>query len=396
MNLYANKNFQNLFSITVLSAISSTIFTFIIPLMLYDLTKSALAMSTMRVMEFLPNVLLGMLAGVIVDRVNRNLMLTYGGLIKFILAILLWLSITANEPALWQLYILGFLLSTVSYTVGNASNAITPQLFDKSSMTEIQSKFSLIYTLSAIVGPSLIGALLVWLSYDHFLAIYVICMGLCWGLSHRIERTATPDHPVKQSIIADMKEGVRELIGNKQVFAPTITILVTNFGTSLCIGVLAFYVLDVLGNSKEQLGFMYTISAVGGILGAKLISPLRKKFRRGQIYVAFPLIDVVVLVLFYFAHSWILLGILLAFRTCLATMSNIIFLAIRQESTPNHLLGRVAGTSSMLMKLALPVGLLIGGIWAEVLPIPWIFLLAAVAMLSNFFILKRAKFSEVE
>ncbi len=396
MNLYANKNFQNLFSITVLSAISSTIFTFIIPLMLYDLTKSALAMSTMRVMEFLPNVLLGMLAGVIVDRFNRNLMLTYGGLIKFILAILLWFSITANEPALWQLYILGFLLSTVSYTVGNASNAITPQLFDKSSMTEIQSKFSLIYTLSAIVGPSLIGALLVWLSYDHFLAIYVICMGLCWGLSHRIERTATPDHPVKQSIIADMKEGVRELIGNKQVFAPTITILVTNFGTSLCIGVLAFYVLDVLGNSKEQLGFMYTISAVGGILGAKLISPLRKKFRRGQIYAAFPLIDVAVLVLFYFAHSWILLGILLAFRTCLVTMSNIIFLAIRQESTPNHLLGRVAGTSSMLMKLALPVGLLIGGIWAETLPIPWIFLLAAVAMLSNFFILKRAKFSEVE
>lgn len=395
MNLYANKNFRNLYSITVLAAISSTIFTFIIPLVLYDLTKSALAMSTMRVMEFLPNVLLGMLAGVIVDRVNRNLMLTYGGLIKFILAILLWLSITANEPALWQLYILGFLLSTVSYTVGNASNAITPQLFDKSSMTEIQSKFSLIFTLSAIIGPSLIGALLVWLSYDHFLAIYVICMGLCWGLSHRIERTATPDHPVKQSIIADMKEGVRELIGNKQVFAPTITILITNFATSLCIGVLAFYVLDVLGNSKEQLGFMYTISAVGGILGAKLISPLRKKFRRGQIYATFPLIDVVILVLFYFAHSWILLGILLAFRTCLATMSNIIFLAIRQESTPNHLLGRVAGTSSMLMKLALPVGLLIGGIWAEALPIPWIFLLAAVAMLSNFFILKRANFSEV-
>lgn len=395
MNIYANYNFRYLYLINILSAISSTIFTFIIPLVLYDITKSALAMSTMRMMEFLPNVLLGMVAGVIVDRVNRNIMITYGGFIKFMLSIFLLLSVAAEHTTLWHLYVIGFLLSTVSYTVGNASNAITPQLFDKSWMTEIQSKFSLIFTISSIVGPMIAGGLLIWLSYDQFLWVYVACMGLSWLFATRIEQTETPIRPVKQSIWLDMKEGIRELVGNRQLFTPTITILIANFATSLVIGVLTFYVLDVLGNTKEQLGMMYSIAALGGIVGAKMMAPLRKKYRRGQIYALLPLFDALVLVLFVFTKAWWVLGLLLAIRTCISVMTNIIYLAIRQESTPNHLLGRVAGTSSMLMKLALPAGLLIGGVWAEMLPIHYIFILSALAVCCNFLLLKRAKFEEI-
>ncbi|MGM9951317.1 MAG: MFS transporter [Lysinibacillus sp.] len=396
MNLYANKTFRQLYSINILAAVSSTIYTFIIPLVLYDLTKSAVAMSTMRMMEFLPNVLLGMVVGVIVDRLNRNAMLIYGGFIRFILSVGLLLSISAEQTTVWHLYMLGFLLSTIGYTIGNASNAITPQLFDKLWMTEIQAKFSLIFTISSIVGPSIAGMLLVWFDYDAFLWLYVICMGLSWLIACMIEKTDTPVRPQQQSIWADMKEGIRELVGNKQLFTPTITILISNFASSLIIGVMTFYVIDILGNTKEQLGLMYTIAAIGGIFGAKLMKPLRTKFRRGQIYCSLVLIEAFVLVVFFFAHSWWALGILLAFRTCISVMTNIIYLAIRQETTPNHLLGRVAGTSSMMMKLVIPLGLIVGGLWAEAWPVPYIFFISALAVFTNFFLLRRANFGQIE
>ncbi len=396
MNLYANKTFRQLYSINILAAVSSTIYTFIIPLVLYDLTKSAVAMSTMRMMEFLPNVLLGMVVGVIVDRLNRNIMLIYGGFIRFILSVGLLLSISAEQTTVWHLYVLGFLLSTIGYTIGNASNAITPQLFDKSSMTDIQAKFSIIFTISSIVGPSIAGMLLVWFDYDAFLWLYVICMGISWLIACMIEKTETPVRPQQQSVWLDMKEGVRELVGNKQLFTPTITILISNFSSSLIIGVMTFYVIDILGNTNEQLGLMYTISAIGGIFGAKLMNPLRNRFRRGQIYCSLVLIEAFILVVFFFANSWWLLGILLAFRTCISVMTNIIYLAIRQETTPNHLLGRVAGTSSMLMKLVVPLGLMVGGLWAEAWPVPYIFFLSALAVLTNFFLLRRVKFSEIK
>lgn len=76
-------------------------------------------------------------------------------------------------------------------------------------------------------------------------------------------------------------------------------------------------------------------------------------------------------------------------------MTNIIFLAIRQESTPNHLLGRVAGTSSMLAKLVVPAGLFVGGLWAEVLPIPYIFFISSIVVFITFVLLKRSHFGEI-
>ena len=396
MNLYRNKNFTILYSITILSTFGSTIYTFILPLLIYEISQSALAMSTMRIVDFLPNVILGMLAGAIVDRVNRNIMITYGGLLKVLLATFLTFIIYLNTVELWHLYLLGFLISTVSYTVGNATHAIIPQLFDKTWMTDIQAKFSFVNTIVSIIGPSLAGALLLLIDYDHLMIVYTVSLLVVWTFSLFIGQTPTPERFKKQSLLEDMKEGIQELFGNKQLLIPTISILFVNLATSLIIGVLVFYVVDILGETKEQLGLMYSIAALGGLIGARLIKPLRKRWSRGSIYIWLHAIDAFVLVLFFFATTWWQLGILLAFRSCTTVISNIIYLAIRQESTPNHLLGRVAGTSSMFMKLALPIGLFIGGIWAETFPIPYIFIISALIVLSICILLRKNNFQTME
>ena len=66
------------------------------------------------------------------------------------------------------------------------------------------------------------------------------------------------------------------------------------------------------------------------------------------------------------------------------TIININYLAIRQEFTPNHLLGRVAGTSSTLMKLAMPIGFLLGGLWVEWFQVQTLFMMTACIILAIF------------
>ncbi|KYG89054.1 hypothetical protein A0U40_13595 [[Bacillus] sp. KCTC 13219] len=396
MNLYHNRNFLLLYIGTIASTIGYQLYNFILPLFIYDLTKSALAMSTMRMIDFLPNILLGMLAGVLVDRMNRNRMLKYTGFIKAVLATLLTVIILLDTVQLWHMYILGFFMATVSYTFGNAQHAIVPQLFEKSLMTEIQAKFSFINTLFSIVGPAIAGMLLVFIAYDYLFIVYAFSLVVIWLSVFLLDATPTPERAHKQSILADMKEGFIELFGNKTLFYPTIAILFSNLATSFVIGVQVFYVVDVLQETKEQLGFMYSIAAIGGLIGAKFIQPLRKKWTRGKIFTTIYLIDSFVLLLFFFATTWWQLGMLLAIRTCTTIIINIIYLAIRQESTPNHLLGRVAGTSSMFMKLALPAGLFIGGVWAETLPIPYIFLLSACIVFAIYIVLTKQQFSTIQ
>ncbi|ATP40399.1 hypothetical protein CSE16_10255 [Solibacillus sp. R5-41] len=128
-----------------------------------------------------------------------------------------------------------------------------------------------------------------------------------------------------------MKEGITALFGNRAIFIPTWTIFLSNFASSLCIVVLTFYALDILQFTKGQLGFMFALSAAGGLVGAKIIKPLRAKWRRGAIYTYVPLFDTPAFILFFLADSWLFLGILLAIRTALATVTNIIFLAILKK-----------------------------------------------------------------
>src|SRR5690606_30746516 len=131
--------------------VSMVTFSFILPIILYEYTKSAMAMSTMRLMDFLPNVLLGMLIGVFVDRMNRRLTLIWGNAIRACLSLILTLLLTSNDFSLWSIYLLGFLIASFGYMCGSASNAIMPQLFDRSQMTELQTRFSLQSTLISII-----------------------------------------------------------------------------------------------------------------------------------------------------------------------------------------------------------------------------------------------------
>src|SRR5699024_4439322 len=130
-------------------------------------------------------------------------------------------------------------------------------------------------------------------------------------------------------------------------------------------GVLIFYATDSLGATESEVGLMFSISAIGGLVGASIISQIRKKFGRGNIFTFCLLIDVIGITCLIFAQVWWAIGIALAIRTFSTSISNIVYFTIRQEHTPNYLLGRVAGTSSMLMKLTLPFGLLVAGLWAE-------------------------------
>ena len=237
--------------------------------------------------------------------------------------------------------------------------------------------------------------LLLWVSNAVFLWIYVACSAIIILFASTLQKVPTPPTS-KSSLWSDLKEGFVELLGNKALLTQTWTIFFSNFASSLIIGILTFYALDKLHFTKEELGLMLTISAFGGIIGAKLIKPLRNRFRRGQIYTYSMAVEVVLLIFYAFAQTWVFLGLLLMLRTAITTMSNIVYLAVRQESTPNHLLGRVAGTTSMIMKLALPVGLLIGGFWADHYAIPPIFLVSAAIIFLNVLILIKTKFTEVE
>ncbi|MDQ0268504.1 MFS transporter [Cytobacillus purgationiresistens] len=396
-SLWRNRNFLLIWGGSIISNFGFQLYTIAIPLLIYQISQSALAMSTMRMIEFFPNIFIGMIAGVLVDRYNRKKMMQWASFIQAMSMTFLVYLLIVDQVEIWHLYILGFALSASGYTFGNAQHAVLPEIVVKEQLINANAKFSFAQTIIGMIGPGVAGFIIAVFSFTYSFAIYTVCiflMFLCmYFLSYHPHTSNTKEG---STIWIDMKEGIDELFQNKILLIPTITVLWVNFASSLIIGILIFYVVDQLGSSETEVGLMYSISAIGGLIGASIVGRLRKKFGRGEIYTFTLLIDVIGIICIIAATSWWLIGISLAIRTFAITISNIVYFTIRQEFTPNHLLGRVSGTSSMLMKITLPLGLMISGLWAEWLPIPILFIASAAIIFVLFIILLFHSFRQLD
>lgn len=397
-SLWQNKNFLFLWTGTILSNFGYQIYIIALPLLIYDMTQSALAMSVMRLIDFLPNIFIGMLAGVLVDRYHRKRIMSITVFLRFITLGGIVFLLFADRLELWHLYLLGFILSSAGYTFGNSHHSVVPQLVSKQQLTAANAQLSFMDTLINMIGPGVAGVLLAAFSYKISFSIFLVSLGLLFICVQFTQIPATPRRreEERKSMWAEMKEGIDSLLSNKILLTPTIVVLFNNFAASLVIGVLIFYAADMLGATKEEIGFMFSFGAVGGLLGSLCIPYLRKKYGRGQLYVYCVLLEAFSFLILVLSQSWWIIGVSLFIRVFAITMSNIIYFTIRQEFTPNHLLGRVAGTSSMLMKLALPLGLFVSGLWAEFFPIKILFMISTVLTFIMFCILRKHSFAAVQ
>lgn len=111
-SLWKNRPFLLLIGTDTTSSIALYMYILIIPLLMYELTQSALMMSTLRLIEFFVSGVLGVAAGIFVDRINRKNILVSAALLQWLTIGCLTLLLFTNNLQLWNLYFIGFFFYT--------------------------------------------------------------------------------------------------------------------------------------------------------------------------------------------------------------------------------------------------------------------------------------------
>ncbi|WP_229717251.1 MFS transporter [Paenibacillus aceti] len=396
-SLWINHNFMFIWFGNILYNFGFQIYIISLPLFINHSTGSALAMSTIRAIDILPSILAGIFGGVIIDRVNRKKMMILTTLIQFLVLLSIIALVFMNEVEVWQLYILVFFLSLGGYTFWSSHTSALPQILTKEQLMDANSIISLTSTLITMIAPGFAGFIIASYSYITSLSIFLFCLlgVLVFTLFVKIPDQRVNSHKERNSFWNDLKEGFYVLYSEKYIMTPTIAILIKNFANSLIIGIILFYAANGLGANEKQIGLIFSIAALGGLISSLVTPRLRKFLPRGKIFLHSILIDVIGMIGVTLSSNWWMMAISFFIRSSGVTMSNIVYSTIRQEVTPNHLLGRVAGTSSMLMKLTMPLGLLVSGIWAEFLPIKYLFVIATVVIATLYLALRKHSFVKV-
>ncbi|WP_242272887.1 MFS transporter [Bacillus cereus group sp. BfR-BA-01310] len=373
----------------LISRIGDSLYTFALPWIAYQLTGSAVIMSSLFAINVLPIVLFGPIVGVIVDRYDQRRLLWIADAISIILVSLVPILHSLHLLEIWHLYVITFILAVMSMLFDVTTVTVIPHIAG-ASLTKANSLYQMVNQLSSLFGPMLAGLFIsfiggfqvLWINVLSFIATLVAVMLLP---SIKTLNSKNNDKNTLQNVLADLFDGFKWLKNDRLNIALSLQAMVGNFGASAVLGVLIYYLLSTLHLSSEQSGFNYTLIGIGGLLGSLIAVPLEKRFRRGVLIPLLLFFGALGLTIALWSTYWIAPGIAFGIAMTCNIAWNTIIASIRQETVPSNMQGRVLGFSRVLTRLAMPLGALVGGIISAYNPV-FVFALAAFTKLLEVFI----------
>lgn len=336
-----------------------------------------------------PVVIVGLFAGVWVDRLRRRPILVAADLGRAFLLATIPLAALLGRLTIEHLYVVIALTGVLTVFFEVADNAYLPVLVSREHLVEGNSKLSATDSVAEVGGPALAGLLVQALTAPFailFDAISFIFSALFLGA---IRRPEPPPQPQEQpNVWREIGQGLRLVVGNRILRAlagsqATGTFFGSFFGT-----LYGLYVVRTLGVPPGWYGILVGMGGIGGLLGALLAGRIVKRFGLGRTLIASLLAGHLLELAVPLAGGPLfvtipLLMVVQLVADCLFTVHFIHETTLRQTIVPDDLLGRANASTGFLAGALTPLGALLAGALAEVTDPRLTLLIAVIGMATS-------------
>jgi len=340
----------------------------------YALTGSTVASALTMLSSFLPQVLLGPLAGVFADRWDRKLTMI---LADFLLAAgLLPLLAVHGRGQIWIVLAVLIWEGAVQQFFSPAQLAMIPRLIPEDQLLGANALSGQVTDLSRLAGSALGGIIaatsgitgVALADAASFLAsAALLALIRTSGAIKRNEQLAPPGRIA--AIGRDLADGLRLAARDGMLRALMIFGLVTGVGEGVVATLVAPFVRHVLHGSSQEFGLFLAAQAIGGITGGAFAVWIGQRATAARLLtcgaVAVGVIDLAIFLypLGYVAAWPAVLGIVLVGLPVALTMAGLMTLC--QQNAPDTHLGRVFGAYAATQAIAMLAGALAGGLLAR-------------------------------
>ncbi|HZO74754.1 MAG TPA: MFS transporter, partial [Ktedonobacteraceae bacterium] len=347
-------------------------------------------MSFLVLAEFLPSLLIGLFAGVWVDRWPRRPLLivtdTGRALLLGSIPLMVFLGLLRIE----YLYAVAFLVGALTLFFNVAYGAFLPSLVDRKQLIDGNSKLEASNLLAQIAGPALAGWLiqLVTAPLAILADAFSFLVSACSLCIIRVQEPR-PERKERPHFWRDLSEGLHVLVQDPLLRPIAACDATLNFFGGIMDVVRVLYIVQVLHLGAFFFGIMFSIASSSALVGSLFNSWVTRKIGIGRtiLFSAFTL-----------ALGWLLIPLaggppLMTMAVIIAgsllfglsnTLFNVNTQSLRQQITPNELLGRVGASMQFIGEGTLPLGALIGGVLGQALGLRLTFILACSGMFLAF------------
>lgn len=337
--LRASREFRLLTLSGAVTMIGSFVVMVALPLQIWQLTGSYMAVGMMSLAEFVPMVVCGLWGGALADSLDRRAIILWCEAGLALSAAALTVNALLPEPRLWVLYVVGALNVGVGCLQRPSMESLIPQVVEHDQLSAAAVLTGLRWNVGAITVPAFGG----WLVAAHGPAVAYGLDAACFLVSLVMLRRIGSHRPAEDAAPASLQsllEGVRYAVGRKDLMG---TYLVDIAAMLFAMSTALFPALAEQYGAESATGLLYSAGAVGSLIASLTGRWTARVHRQGMgVIVAAGVWGAAVGLAALIPGFWALFACL-ALAGAADMISGVFRSTIWNQTIPHEMRGRLAG-----------------------------------------------------
>jgi MFS family permease len=341
--------------------------------LILTMTGSASLLGFAAFLQDTPFLLFSLFGGVLADRMDRRRILLLSQVVQLSSAFLLAGLVFTSRIEVWMILVLAVVVGFAQSFGGPAYQALVPTLVDREDLPNAVALNSIQFNLARVIGPVLAG-----------ITFYKLGAAACFGLNGlsffavivallALKRGA-PTGSASGSVLENLKTGLVTVHRAR----PLRGLIGLSFVGSLCafplVTFLPVFAKDVFGQDAKGYSALLAAFGMGAVCGAIGTAGFGHVKRKGALAVSMQMTFGALTVGFALSrHPWLSYALLFCAGAALMIVFAM-FMTLVQQNVDDTMRGRVVSVYSLAFRGAMPLGNLMAGFLATLMPAPWVLL----------------------
>uniref|UniRef100_UPI0016079D42 MFS transporter n=1 Tax=Kutzneria kofuensis TaxID=103725 RepID=UPI0016079D42 len=366
MSLRQHRDFRQLWAGDTLSQFGAAIGQFALPaLAVTQLAATPFEVGALSAAETAAFLLVGLPAGVWVDRLRRRPLMLRADLGRFVLLATIPVAWWLHVLTIAQLIVVALLVGLLTVFFDVAYQSYLPSLVGREHIVEGNAKLQASQSAAFVSGPALAGVLVQ--AIGAATSVLATAFGFLSSALFLLRIRAVEPSPVRterRGMRSEIAEGLRFVLHQPTLRAITFCTGTSNLFNSISGAAMLLFLIRQLGVDTGIAGLLMTAGGVGGVIGSLTATWWTRTFGQARtIWLSLVVLCPFVLLMPLAEPGWALSLFAvanLAFSAA-AVIYNVAQVSYRQAICPDHLLGRMNASVRFLVWGTMPIGGLIGG-----------------------------------
>ncbi|MCA1780637.1 MAG: MFS transporter [Dermatophilaceae bacterium] len=370
-SLFRHHDFRQVWMGDTVSVFGVEIVGFAIPIIAVTvLAATELQMGLLATAEMLAFLLIGLPAGAWVDRMRKKHVIIRGDLLRAALLLTLPAAWALDMLSMTQLYVVVFLVGCITVFFDVANQSYLPEIVASDQISEGNAKLSASQQTARVAGPTVAAWLLRVIGAPWAVGVTALFMALSALFVSRVRTpSARPNPALREPLAQEIRAGLAFVVRHPLLVRIVACTGLSNFANAITTTLFVLFAIRELGITETDLGLLFSVMAVGGILGAISSDRLARVLGEGRIIPLSALTwSVAMFSLPLSAYVSSPMPLLMAggfLGGGLVVVYNVTQVSFRQRLCPPHLLGRMNGSIRFLVWGPIPVAAFLAGVLGQ-------------------------------